>query len=222
MNALDVDGLAAVRDLGGLPRVDGSVTPAGVFYRAANVDRVTPGGWERVRAAGIRTVVDLRRADERDGDTGARPDWLHTVHVDLDGFDDVAFWAHYLDNGMVGTALYYLPHLAAMPERSVQALPADGSPQRRCSGSRPGLPPVRHHHRGRLPRRRRRAGPGARARRGRLHRRHQGCAVQLARHDPARTRSVHPAVVVAAVPGHQALVDQQAPQCGVVVVQLAE
>lgn len=71
---LDVDGLANARDLGLLRRANGSMTPAGVFYRSENVDWIT--------------------------------------------------WKDYWDNGLVGTALYYLPHLAAMPERAGASLSA--------------------------------------------------------------------------------------------------
>jgi protein-tyrosine phosphatase len=53
-----------------------------------------------------------------------RPDCVATVEVDLDGLENQAFWKDYWDNGLVGTALYYLPHLAAMPERAGAALTA--------------------------------------------------------------------------------------------------
>lgn len=122
---LRVDGLVNARDLGGLPRRAGSRTPYAVFYRSESVDRITPAGWEQVHAAGIRTVVDLRQPVERECDTTARPEWLTTVHVDHDGLDEhPEFWADYWETGLVGTALYYLPHLAALPERSGRALTA--------------------------------------------------------------------------------------------------
>lgn len=55
-----------------------------------------------------------------------RPRWTssHRRHDDVDGLDNEDFWRDYLDNGLLGTAVYYLPHLAAMPERSVAALSA--------------------------------------------------------------------------------------------------
>lgn len=100
--AIAVDGLANARDLGGLRRRDGSLTPRGVFYRSENVDRVTQAGWEQVRAAGIRTIVDLRQPGERAADTGSRPDWVATRQVDLDGLENHSFWKDYWDNGLVG------------------------------------------------------------------------------------------------------------------------
>src|ERR1022692_4771304 len=114
---LDIDGLVNARDLGGLRRTTGGVTPRGVFYRSENVDLVTPAGWDQVRAEGIRTVVDLRQPGERGRDTNGRPGWLTTVETDLDGLENQDFWRHSWDNGLVGTALYFLPHLRSMPER---------------------------------------------------------------------------------------------------------
>ena len=122
---LRADGLTNARDLGGLPRRDGSATPSGVFFRAENVDRLTPAGWDQVYAAGVRSVVDLRQPAERARDTSPRPAWLTTRHVDHDGLDEhPEFWVDYWETGLVGTALYYLPHLAALPERTGAVLAA--------------------------------------------------------------------------------------------------
>ena len=120
--ALKADGLVNARDLGGLRRADGTVTPHGVFFRSENVDWLTPDGWQQLHDAGIRTVVDLRQQRERDKDAQERPGWLTTIHVDLDGLENTEFWADYWDNGLVGTALYFLPHLTTMPERAGAAL----------------------------------------------------------------------------------------------------
>jgi protein-tyrosine phosphatase len=122
--ALHADGLVNIRDLGGLERTDGTLTPRGVFFRSENVDGLTIEGWEQIYEAGIRTVVDLRQQGERALDTAERPGWLTTSHVDLDGLENEEFWSGYWENGLVGTALYYLPHLTAMPERAAAALSA--------------------------------------------------------------------------------------------------
>ena len=122
---LHADGLTNARDLGGLPRRDGSVTPSGVFFRAENVDRLTTAGWERVYAAGVRSVVDLRQPTEREQDTSPRPGWLTTRHVDHDGLaEHPEFWVDYWETGLVGTALDYLPHLTTLPERTGAVLTA--------------------------------------------------------------------------------------------------
>jgi protein-tyrosine phosphatase len=121
---LHLDGLANARDLGGLRRIDGTLTPRGTFFRSDNIDWLSPVGWRALKATGVRTIVDLRQPGERALDVTARPDWITTIAVDLDGLENKTFWTGYWDNGMVRTALYYLPHLAALPERTVAALTA--------------------------------------------------------------------------------------------------
>jgi protein-tyrosine phosphatase len=119
-----VAGLVGLRDLGGLERRSGRPTPYGVFYRSAMVDNVTDEGWKSLHELGIRSVVDLRRPDEVARDRAVRPSWLTTIQVDLDGLENTAFWTDYVESGRYGTALYYLPHLDAMPERASMALSA--------------------------------------------------------------------------------------------------
>lgn len=110
---LHVAGLANARDLGGLERNDGTVTPTGTFVRSESLDRVRRAGWETLHARGIRTVIDLRRPDER---TVAAPAGFAQIRVDLDG-SDRAFWAQYETDGRWATPLYYLAHLQELPHR---------------------------------------------------------------------------------------------------------
>ena len=111
---LSVDGLANARDLGGLNRADGSTTPEGVFVRAELLDDLTPAGWEFLTAYGVRTVLDLRRPGERSGEV---PRGVRHVRIDLDGEDDRGFWAPVEADGLWGTPLYYVNHLAQLPHR---------------------------------------------------------------------------------------------------------
>ena len=90
-----VDGLANVRDLGGLERSDGSLTPTGVFLRSEMLDRLSASAWHALRGYGVRTVIDLRRENETTGDV---PDDIRLVHVDLDG-DEPDFWAPFEADG---------------------------------------------------------------------------------------------------------------------------
>jgi protein-tyrosine phosphatase len=121
--SLPIDGLVNARDLGGIRLRSGGTTPTGVLARCESADLITDAGWERLRDLGYRTVLDLRQPAERARDTRPRPDWIHAAHVDLDGLDDhPGFWVHYWDTGLVGTPLYYLPHLAELPERAGSAL----------------------------------------------------------------------------------------------------
>lgn len=118
---LHIDGLANVRDLGGLDRKNGTFSPEGVFVRSERLERVESDGWRALRAYGVRTVIDLRRPDER---TGQIPASIKHVQVDLDGGDETDFWEEYEADGRWGTPLYYLSHLQALPDRLALVLNA--------------------------------------------------------------------------------------------------
>ena len=121
---LVIDGLVNARDLGGLRRSNGTLTPYGIFYRSENIDLITEPGWNKLKDSGIRTIVDLRQVGERDTDTQTRPDWLSIVHTDLDGINNKTFWQPYLEKGLESTSMYYTDHLKQMPERAAEALDA--------------------------------------------------------------------------------------------------
>jgi protein tyrosine/serine phosphatase len=53
-----------VRDLGGYATADGGQTRWRAIVRADNLGRLTPGGRAALLDYGVRTIVDLRRADE--------------------------------------------------------------------------------------------------------------------------------------------------------------
>ena len=138
---LRVEGLHNVRDLGGRPRRGGGTTPTGVFVRSERPDQVREAGWEALRAHGVRTVVDLRQDVERASHRAAVPEGIADLHIDHDGLEHTAFWADYWDNHLVGTPLYYLPHLEALPERTVAVLSAiatapQGAVLFHCAGGR--------------------------------------------------------------------------------------
>jgi protein-tyrosine phosphatase len=137
---LEIPGLYNARDLGGLP-ADGGTTPRGVFLRSEHLDALDDAGWAVLHDAGVRTVIDLRPESEVSRDQTPRPAWLTTVRIDLDNTADTAFWADYWDNGLMGTPLYYLPHLRAMPERTGSVLRAmahaePGAVLFHCAGGR--------------------------------------------------------------------------------------
>jgi protein-tyrosine phosphatase len=52
-----------LHDLGGISTPYGPVRPGRIF-RSANLDELTPRGWQELTELGIRTVVDLRNDDE--------------------------------------------------------------------------------------------------------------------------------------------------------------
>ena len=65
MSWIDLEGAVNVRDVGGLPTVDGRATRAGVLLRADNLQGLTPGDVARLtQDLGVRTVLDLRTGRE--------------------------------------------------------------------------------------------------------------------------------------------------------------
>lgn len=67
------------RDLGGYPSTLGGEVRRGMLYRAGRLDRMTPADRDRFDRLGVRTVIDLRRDDERE----QAPDPMPTVHLCL-------------------------------------------------------------------------------------------------------------------------------------------
>ncbi|MXY87885.1 MAG: tyrosine-protein phosphatase [Dehalococcoidia bacterium] len=64
-----VEGAVNFRDLGGYHTADGLVVRSGLVYRSGMMHTITPAGLVTLREAlGIRTVVDLRNAQELDAD----------------------------------------------------------------------------------------------------------------------------------------------------------
>lgn len=77
---LRLEGAVNVRDLGGLPTLDGRRTAHGVLLRSDNLQDLTPADVEVLHERlGVRTVVDLRTAGEAARE-GATP--LHALGVD--------------------------------------------------------------------------------------------------------------------------------------------
>lgn len=117
---LEVEGLANARDLGGIPRRGGSLTPTGIFFRAENLGRVGPAGWDRLRDHGVATIIDLCRPDEA---SGTIPSDIAHMCVDLDS-DEREFWEPVEADGRWATPLYYLGHLESLPHRMTGVLEA--------------------------------------------------------------------------------------------------
>jgi protein-tyrosine phosphatase len=120
---LDWAGCYNVRDLGGLPTLDGGTTARGALVRADSLDALTAAGWRALYDHGVRTVVDLRDPDEVARDRTA-PDGIATVAVPLDDSADTAMWQYFWDHGLDGSPLYYRPFLERKPERAAAAVAA--------------------------------------------------------------------------------------------------
>jgi protein tyrosine/serine phosphatase len=88
---LSLDGAVNVRDLGGLPTVDGRTTRSGVLLRADNLQDLSDRDVAALLDAGVGTVIDLRTGAEVEI-TGPGPlTKTEVVHKHLDliphGFD---------------------------------------------------------------------------------------------------------------------------------------
>jgi hypothetical protein len=118
---LEWDGCFNVRDLGGLPAAGGRRTRWGAVVRADAVDRLTTSGWDALRAHGVRTIIDLRNADELRPDVALRPPDVATLHLALDGIEDTEFWDHWKEQA---PPLYYGPFLGRFAGRVVDVVGA--------------------------------------------------------------------------------------------------
>jgi protein-tyrosine phosphatase len=63
--SVDLQGASNFRDLGGYPTVDGGQTRWGRVYRSDALHRLSPQDLATVKQLGLRTVYDLRVAEER-------------------------------------------------------------------------------------------------------------------------------------------------------------
>lgn len=70
-----------VRDLGGLPTEDGGNLARGLVYRADGLHRLPSAEVERLAAAGIRTVVDLRTSGELEIAASVRGEGIAVLHL---------------------------------------------------------------------------------------------------------------------------------------------
>ena len=83
---LDWEGCLNLRDLGGLPTEDGALTAYGAFVRGDTLCGLTEAGRGALLGYGIRTVIDLRSAQEittEPNPFAALPDVISYVHRPL-------------------------------------------------------------------------------------------------------------------------------------------
>jgi protein tyrosine/serine phosphatase len=140
------DGCLNVRDLGGLPIVDGEVTRSGSVIRADNVRRLTDDGWRALAGHDVVRIVDLRWPEEKEGEPppgidvevvhvpvlgpGFDEEYVSELDARLDAVDDVA--EHY--------AWSYVDFLERYRDRFGQALAAiadvDGTVVVHCVGGK--------------------------------------------------------------------------------------
>ncbi|QXV57156.1 tyrosine-protein phosphatase [Amycolatopsis sp. TNS106] len=140
--AVSWEGFFNTRDLGGLPTRSGATTGYGAFFRAADLRFVTEAGWAQARESGVRTVIDLRNADEiRPAETpftaqagsaqfaatpegATTPAGIDRLEVPLDDIEDIEFWQHVNREGLNGTPLYYPGFLQRKARRCAAVIKA--------------------------------------------------------------------------------------------------
>ena len=110
------------RDLGGLRTSDGRAIRPGALVRARSLDHLSAQGWQALYALGVRTLIDLRNADECAA--APAPAGITALRLPLDGSHDREFWDEWASDWRFGTPVYYGPHLARFPERSAAVLAA--------------------------------------------------------------------------------------------------
>lgn len=121
---LDWEGCFNTRDLGGLPTAGGGSTAPGAVVRTDAVDRLTDKGWLQLWEHGVRTVVDLRNADEYGEDAAPRPPGLRTVPLPLAPPPLGSAPANLWSTGIQGTPLYYPQLLEQFPQHTARVVRA--------------------------------------------------------------------------------------------------
>ncbi|MCT2585254.1 tyrosine-protein phosphatase [Actinophytocola sp. S1-96] len=115
---LSWDGCVNARDLGGL----GWIRP-GALVRMEAPTRLSAAGWTAAWDYGVRTVVDLRHADECEPELTPRPAGITTVRVPLDPVG-TPFHEHWTTIDNLASPLYFPAMLAEHPEPVVTAVRA--------------------------------------------------------------------------------------------------
>lgn len=84
-----LSGAPNFRDLGGYPARDGQTLRRGILYRSGELSELTAGDIQTVRQLGIRTVIDIRAAEESKSKPDRLPEGLNVIHLPIhSGVDD--------------------------------------------------------------------------------------------------------------------------------------
>ncbi|MFG1925364.1 tyrosine-protein phosphatase [Cryptosporangium sp. NPDC048952] len=107
-----------VRDLGGL----GAIRPRALIRMEAPT-RLSESGWAALWDYGVRTMLDLRAADECPPDDAPRPAGITTVRVPLDPVG-TPFYEHWVQLDNLSSPLYFPAMLAEHPAPVIAAVRA--------------------------------------------------------------------------------------------------
>ncbi len=83
MTPIPLTSVPNLRDVGGYRTGDGAKVRTGVFYRSTDLSRVADADMPLLDGLGIRTVYDLRTADERDAAPDILPNGARAVALDV-------------------------------------------------------------------------------------------------------------------------------------------
>lgn len=119
------DGACNLRDLGGLRRHDGTITATGRLFRSGRTESVSQAGWRSARAAGVKTVVDLRNDDEigrgvNDPPLGETPSSLATLHRPIEDQSNAEFMDQY--GQLLAHPAYYPGNFEFFPDLLADAI----------------------------------------------------------------------------------------------------
>jgi protein-tyrosine phosphatase len=133
-----LEGACNVRDVGGLPTVDGRLTRSGVLLRSDNLQDLTPADIALLDGLGLGTVIDLRTAPEVEiiGPGPLRSTAVRHVHLDLiplglDGREAADVVARALPEDGAGEHAmdhFYLDYVKDAPAEVATALRTIASP----------------------------------------------------------------------------------------------
>lgn len=125
------DGSHNIRDLGGLLTTDGRTTCFGALVRSDTPARLTPQGWSQLYAYGIRTIITLRTHGLDEPDLNFTPPYpdLAVVQAPIEDLTDTEFVAHWVNNNLWGTPIYYQDALRRWPARHAAVISAIGQAQ---------------------------------------------------------------------------------------------
>ncbi len=115
-----------VRDLGGLPALDGRITRRKAIIRSDTPARLTAAGWESLYAYGIRSIITLQTygmEEEELNFTSLYPD-IETKKIAIEDVTDELFVQQWADTGLWSTPLYYMDALRRWPERHAAVISA--------------------------------------------------------------------------------------------------
>ena len=125
---LEWTGACNLRDLGGLRLGDGTRTETGRLYRSGRVESMETTGWRSAKRSGVRTIVDLRNADEigrRVGDPevdDASTESIERLHRPIEDQRHEEFMARYGE--LLSHPAYYPANFEYFPSLLAMAIEA--------------------------------------------------------------------------------------------------